>query len=71
MFLTIILLVQVGIAVGATIYEDDFKNLLNDGLEKSLQKYDRKEVQETWDTTQSNVSNHILYSNVECVPLCT
>jgi len=55
-FLAIILLVQIGIAVAAAYYENDFKEILHKGLEKSIPKYDeRKEIKETWDSMQSNL----------------
>jgi len=55
-FMSIILIVQVGIAVGAYLYEDDFKEALNKGMQNSLDKYDsRKEIKGTWDSVQSNV----------------
>lgn len=55
-FLTIILLVQVGIAVAAGLYEDEFKEVLQKGMGKSMEKYDSvQEVTKTWDTMQSKL----------------
>jgi len=54
-FMSIILLIQVGIAVAAHVYEDEFRDALSNGMEKSLNKYNKKEVQETWDSIQSNL----------------
>ncbi|ODM95263.1 CD63 antigen [Orchesella cincta] len=55
-FLTIILLVQVGIAVAAALYEDEFKEVLQKGMSKSIEKYSTAdEVKKTWDAMQSNL----------------
>jgi len=54
-FLSIILLVQVGIAVAAYLYEDDFKEAINKGLEKSINNYNQQQVKDGWDTMQSNL----------------
>jgi len=55
-FLTIILLIQVGIAVAAYVYEDDFKAGLNKEMSKNIVKYDEKpEIKQAWDTMQSNL----------------
>jgi CD63 antigen len=55
-FMSIILLIQVGIAVAAHVYEDDFKDVLTKGMQKSIDKYEgKKEVREAWDTMQNNL----------------
>jgi len=54
-FLSIILLVQVGIALAAYLYEDDFKEAITKGLKKSIEKYDQKQVMDSWDAVQSNL----------------
>ncbi|CAL8126394.1 unnamed protein product [Orchesella dallaii] len=55
-FLTIILLVQVGLAVAAGLYEDELREVLQKGMGKSIDKYgQQKEVKEAWDAMQSKL----------------
>jgi len=53
--LTILLIAEVAIAVGIYVYKDEFKDVLKDGLVKSMSKYDQKEIAESWDTMQGNL----------------
>lgn len=49
-------MIQVGVAVAATVYEDDFKGVLTKGMGKSIEKYDSvREVMQGWDNLQSHV----------------
>lgn len=51
------------------MYEKDFKELVQKGFQKSMEKYDAQaEVRKTWDTVQGNVSTTAaLISGMLCI----